>query len=352
MTSDYNALFPTRNSITATGNIRTTPEDFQVTELNNCQLSGDGEHLWLYIQKTNNNSIWVAKQLSNICQVPQKQVAFAGQKDRHAITKQWFSVQLAKVTEADKLQSALGKDICILKAGFHRRKIKIGQLDANAFKIVIRDIQGDKKLIEENIKNIIKHGVPNYFGSQRFGHDMGNITKCHNWFAGNYKVKSRNLKSLLISTARSHIFNLILAKRLEQSIWDKSISGDILQLNKSHSWFPAKDANDEEIKQRLKDFDIHVTAAMWGEDELQSQDECAKLESVIAKEFPVYHRGFEKFRLKHDRRSIRICPTNLTHTWQSKSTLQLSFELLPGAYATGIMREILAITDIKKITTE
>ncbi len=345
MNLDFNNLFPTRNTISATGTIRNKPEDFQVTELNDIDLSGEGEHLWLYIQKTSNNSIWVSKQLANVCQVPQKQVAFAGQKDRHAITKQWFSIQLPKISDPDKIQSALGEGIQIIKSGKHSRKIKTGQLDANAFEIVIRDITGDKQQIENNIQNIIKNGVPNYFGSQRFGHDMGNITKCQDWFAGKYKVKSRNLKSLLISTARSHIFNLIVAKRIQQNTWDKCINGDILQLNKSHSWFPSSDASADEIKKRLNEFDIHLSAAMWGIDAVQSLDDCAQLENSIAKDFPIYQQGFEKFRLKQDRRAMRICPLDFKHLWQDENTLQINFKLLPGAYATGIMREILNIKD-------
>ena len=345
MTLDFNSLFPTRNIITGRGTIRNKPEDFQVTELNDIDLSGEGEHLWLYIQKTSNNSIWVSKQLANVCQVPQKQVAFAGQKDRHAVTKQWFSIQLPKISDPDKIQSALGEGIQIIKSGKHSRKIKTGQLDANAFEIVIRDITGDKQQIENNIQNIIKNGVPNYFGSQRFGHDMGNITKCQDWFVGKYKVKSRNLKSLLISTARSHIFNLIVAKRIEQNTWDKCINGDILQLNKSHSWFPSSDASSDEIEKRLNEFDIHLSAAMWGEDAVQSHDDCAQLENSIAKEFPIYQQGFEKFRLKQDRRAMRICPLDFEYSWQNANTLQLNFKLLPGAYATGIMREVLSIID-------
>ncbi len=346
MTLDFNTLFPTRNTITASGTIRTKPEDFRVTELNDIELSGEGEHLWLTIQKTSNNSIWVAKQLANVCQVPQKKVAFAGQKDRHAITQQWFSIQLPKITDTDKIQSALGHGIQIIKSGKHSRKIKIGQLDANAFEIVIRDISGDKQQIEKNITNIKANGVPNYFGAQRFGHDMGNISKCQDWFAGNYKVKSRNLKSLLISTARSHIFNLIVAKRIEQNIWDKCIDGDVLQLNKSHSWFPSCDASSDEIVKRLTEFDIHLTAAMWGDDAVQSQGQCAQLENSIAKIFPVYQKGFEKFRLKQDRRAMRVCPMDFDFCWQSDNTLKLNFKLLPGAYATGIMREILDIKNV------
>ena len=344
MNLNFDKLFPTLNTLTAQGIIRCKPSDFVVTELNTIELSGQGEHLWLYVKKTNSNTNWVAKQLSNICQVPQRQVGFAGLKDRHAVTSQFFSVQLPKVKDVDKIQAALPEDITVLKAGYHHKKIKTGQLDANQFEITIREVKGDKKAVEQNIQNCIDHGVPNYFGSQRFGHNMGNIEKCHEWFSGNYKVKSRNLKSLLISTARSHIFNLIVAERLRNCTWNTALTGDILQLNNSKSWFPVSQASKDEVVKRLSEQDLHLTAAMWGEDDVQSSDECALLENDIASQFPIYQRGFEKFRLKQDRRAMRICAQDLNYSWQQDKLL-LKFKLAPGAYATGIMREILVIED-------
>ncbi|HFC30649.1 MAG TPA: tRNA pseudouridine(13) synthase TruD, partial [Oceanospirillales bacterium] len=313
----YNELFPTINNINAKGQIRTFARDFKVVENLSVDFSNQGEHLWLYIEKTDSNTNWVAKQLSNVCQVPQKNIGFAGLKDRHAITRQWFSIQLAKISDIDKIQAALPNEIRIIQSAKHHKKIKTGQLDGNNFSIKVRNIKGDKQQIEQNIANIQQNGVPNYFGEQRFGHDMGNIKKASDWFTGNYKVKTRNLKSILISTARSHIFNLIISKRIEQNIWNKAIKGDILQLNNSKSWFEEKDASKSELEKRLSDFDIHITAAMWGENPTQASDKCAKLETEIAQQFPNYQRGFEKFRLKQDRRAMRIIANNLQHNWHN-----------------------------------
>jgi tRNA pseudouridine13 synthase len=336
----FNQLFPTLNPVNSNGAIRSIPEDFKVTEINSIELSGEGEHLWLYVQKTGCNTDWVANQLANICQVPQRQVGYAGLKDRHAVTQQWFSVQLSKVLDCQKINDSLPDEVTVIKSKLHSRKIKTGQLEANQFEIIVREIVGDKKEIEYNIQSIIKNGVPNYFGPQRFGHDMGNIQKAQDWFSGTYKVKSRNLKSLLLSTARSHIFNCIVAQRIADNTWKKPIKGDIFQLNKSHSWFPEKDASPAEISKRLMEFDIHITAAMAGEDSLQSIGDCATLENFIISQFPIYQIGFEKFRLKQDRRSMRICPIDLDFEWED-GHLKLKFNLLPGSYATGILREII-----------
>ncbi|HHL32600.1 MAG TPA: tRNA pseudouridine(13) synthase TruD [Oceanospirillales bacterium] len=340
MILDFDTLFPTINTVSATGKIRTCPEDFRVTERNDIELSGTGEHLWLYIEKTGSNTDWVAKQLSNVCQTPRRQIAYAGMKDRQAITQQWFSIQLPKVADVEKIAAALPDNINILKAGLHSKKIKIGQLEGNQFKLIIRDIIGNKEEIEQNINHIIKLGVPNYFGPQRFGQQMGNIDKAKRWFMGDYKVKSRTLKSLLISSARSHIFNCIVAQRIKDNIWDQTIAGDLLQLQGSRSWFPGADAKPQELIQRLNEFDIHISAAMWGEDAVQSDGACAALENAIALNFPEYHKGFKQFRLKQDRRAIRIQATQLEYHWLNDNSLQLTFELQPGAYATGVLREI------------
>ena len=336
----FNQLFPTLNPVKASGTIRSIPDDFKVTEINDIELSGEGEHLWLYVQKIGSNTDWVADQLSNICQVPRRQVGYAGLKDRHAITQQWFSVQLPKVIDKETINTSLPDQVSIIDAKFHSKKIKTGQLEANQFEIIVRDIDHNKDAIELNIHNVIANGVPNYFGPQRFGHDMGNIQKAQDWFSGIYKVKRKNLKSLLISTARSHIFNCIVAQRIKDDIWNTAINGDILQLNRSHSWFPEHDASSDEISKRLSEFDIHITAAMAGEDSLQSSGECGNLESSIINQFPIYQQGFEKFRLRQDRRAIRICPIGLNFEWVDDN-LKLTFKLLPGAYATGILREII-----------
>ena len=340
MSVDFGTLFPTFNQISASGRIKCKDADFIVTEHTDIDFTGDGEHLWLYVEKINSNTDWVAKQLSNICQVPRMQVGFAGLKDRHAITRQWFSVQLPKVSDISKINSALPDEVQITNSLWHNRKLKTGQLDYNHFEILIRNIEGDKDSVDENIENIKQFGFPNYFGPQRFGIDMGNVEKAKDWFSGTYKVKNKNLKSLLISTARSYIFNSIVAERIKQGFWNKPVKGDIFQLQGSNSWFKDSDATPDEISARLKDFDINITAAMWGENQPISNDECLYLEENIASQFQTFQLGFTKFRLKQERRSIRCIASELNYEWLDNH-LKLSFILRPGSYATGLIREIL-----------
>jgi len=342
MISTFDTLFPTLNTVSSKGIIRQQPEDFMVIEHNDVSFTESGEHWWLKVEKINSNTAWVATQISSACKVPARQVGFAGIKDRHAITQQWFSVQLPKIRDLDEIKAKLPDEITIIDNHWHKNKIKTGFLTCNEFRLRIRDIQGDKAQIEANLETIKRQGAPNYFGPQRFGHNLNNIQQAKDWFAGTIKVNNKNLRGLLISTARSHIFNLIVAHRIAHKTWNQVIPGDILQLNQSHSWFHAQDATSDELTQRLAAFDIHLTAALWGEDDVQSTDQCAKIESQIADTQAAYQPGFISHRVKQDRRAIRIHPEAMSHHWEGHDLL-LNFKLQAGAYATSILREMIQI---------
>lgn len=111
---------------TLSGRIRTNSEDFQVDEIQQFTPSGDGEHVWLHIKKTGENTDWVAGLLAKIAEVPRKDVSYAGMKDRHAVTTQWFSVQMPG-REAPNWLKSLPDTIQILNEKRHDRKLKRGK---------------------------------------------------------------------------------------------------------------------------------------------------------------------------------------------------------------------------------
>lgn len=338
----FDELFDKLNNTDASGSLKDAIEDFIVIENNDISFTNQGEHLWLKIQKKATNTSQVATFLAQACKVSPRQVAYAGLKDRQAVTQQWFSIQLPKISDTEQIQNNLPSSIKIIEQKWHQKKLKTGCISDNEFKITINNIEGDHESIKTNINFVKKQGVPNYFGPQRFGHQMGNIQQAQDWFSGHKRVSNRNLRSLLISTARSHIFNSIVAQRIKCKLWQKPIEGDIMQLDGSHSWFYATDESQNNLMNRLKQFDIHITAALWGEDSTQSTADCADLEETIAASFPIYQSGFEKFRVKQDRRSIRLLPQQLNHSFSEKQ-LKISFKLPPGCYATSVLREIINI---------
>ena len=156
--------------------IRGEPADFVVTEILNLDFSGDGEHDWLWIEKTGANTAWVGEQLAKHAGVHPRDVGFSGLKDRHAVTRQWYSVR--RPTGAGSNWGALDIDgVRVLEQHRHQRKLKRGAHRANRFRIALRggEVAAHSEQLVARLELIAAQGAPNYFGEQRFGRDGGNI---------------------------------------------------------------------------------------------------------------------------------------------------------------------------------
>lgn len=329
------------------------PADFIVNELLSMDFCENGEHLWLCLRKTNLNSQYVAKLLAKWADIPVKDVGFSGLKDRHAITTQFFSLRIPKkispsVDFAQFLQqhSALNTDenLEILAQHWHDKKLQRGTHKFNQFIITLKQVRGDKTAIENQLELIKMHGVPNYFGEQRFGREENNLAQAVALFNKSLPLKANRPKdkekiSLYLSSARSELFNAILAKRVRENSWQTPILGDVMNLAGSHSFF-TPEIIDETITQRLASADIHLTGAMWGMGELQSFGDVAKLEQSVIDSNPDYQlfaNGLAEFGLQQQRRALRLLPTDLTWQWLDDERLQLQFVLPAGSFATTIL---------------
>jgi len=319
------------------GVIRVNPEDFQVDEIQQFTPSGKGEHVWLHIQKTGENTEWVGDQLAKIADVARRDVSYAGMKDRNAVTTQWFSVQMPG-REAPDWQAQLPESIIVLDEQRHDRKLKRGALKGNKFKLIIRDFVGDESALKESVENIVQQGIPNYFGEQRFGRDGDNVRKARQWFKGEFKVKSRPKRSIYLSAARSWIFNHILSMRVKNGTWNQAVRGDIFMLDGSKSCF--NDHIDGEIIQRIEKQEIHPTGVLWGRGELGSKDEVAVLEADVAREFTILCDGLEKHGLKQERKALRLSVKDLKYCSVESGIVEISFSLPAGAFATSVLSEI------------
>ena len=214
--------------------LRATAEDFRVEEILGYDADGHGEHVLLWVEKRDANTDWVARELAKFAGVPPVAVGYAGLKDRHAVTRQTFSVQLAGKPDPD--WSTLGcAGVAVLAATRHSRKLKRGALRGNRFVLTLRDVQGDPAAADALLAQIAARGVPNYFGEQRFGRAGNNVAQARAMFAG--RRVERNQRSMLLSAARSQIFNDVLATRVERGVWDTALDGEIWSLAGSHSWF-------------------------------------------------------------------------------------------------------------------
>lgn len=327
---------------TTTGCIRQSPEDFQVTEIPLVEPTGEGEHVWLYVRKRATNTAWVAKQLARVAGVRERDVSYAGLKDRHAVTEQWFSVHLPGQIDPD--WSEIDSDgIQVLKHVRHSRKLRRGALQGNVFRIVIRELVADMGQLEQRLEQIAAGGVPNYFGEQRFGIEGRNLSLADKLFNGERLKLKRPVRGLVLSAARSFLFNQVLSERITGSSWNKALPGDVLQLDGTHSIFVVE-AIDDEIEQRILSADLHPTGPLAGEGGKLPNDHAGSIETAVLDQYSAWCEGLVKARLKADRRSLRLMVKEFTWEKNSDDNLILKFRLRPGAYATSVLREILRVS--------
>jgi tRNA pseudouridine13 synthase len=322
-----------------TGEIRQLPEDFIVEETLAFEPSGSGEHVFLQIQKTGENTEFVARQLARFANVRQRDIGYAGLKDRHAVTTQWFSVWLPKGEEPN-WQEFETPSIQILQVTRHARKLKRGVLANNCFEITIKNWQGDKIKTLEQLSAMQTHGVPNYYGTQRFGHNGQNVVKAIAMFAGE-KV-GREQRSLYLSAVRSFLFNEILATRIEKNCWNQGLEGDVLMIDSSHSCFAVQELDDE-LRARLTQNLLHPTGALFGSGVVRINTKSLELEQQIFEKYPDLTAGLLKFDVESARRALRVRAANLTWEFIDEKTVVLKFNLPAGSYATAVLREIITL---------
>ena len=331
--------------------IRTTPEDFLVEEIPAFEASGEGEHLLLTLEKRELNTASVAKRLAEWAGLPEMAIGYAGMKDRHAVTRQRFSVHLPKRVAPDiaRLQqddpaSSPGQALRVLEVAWHNRKLPRGALAGNRFVLVLREVRGERADVDARLAQIAARGLPNWFGEQRFGRDGGNVEAALAMFAGR-RVR-RDQRSILLSAARSELFNRVLAARVLDGTWDKGLEGEVWVLSGSRSVFGPEPWT-ETLAGRLAAFDIHPSGPLWGAGELRSTGACAATEvgALQAPEAIALCAGLEKAGLKQERRAMRLVPQELSWQWQGDQALRLDFSLPPGSYATALLQELGSVAD-------
>lgn len=319
--------------------LRVAPEDFVVEEILGYDADGEGEHALLWVEKRGANTDWVARELARYAGVPPLNVGYAGLKDRHAVTRQTFSVGLAGKPEPD-WSAFPSTEAKVLMATRHRRKLKRGALRGNRFVLVLRDVEGDRAAAEQVLAQIAQRGVPNYFGEQRFGREGGNVAQARAMFAG--RRVDRDKRAFLLSAARSEIFNHLLAARVERGAWDSPLDGEIWSLAGSRSWFGPEPFNDV-LAERVAKGDIHPSGPLWGDGETPAQGDAGSLEREIAAANEDLAKGLASARMEQERRPLRLMPQGLRWRWLESDALELSFELPAGAYATVVVRELAQI---------
>ncbi len=335
------------------------PEDFIVKENTSVKFSGEGEHCWLYIKKRGCNTDWVAQQLAKYCGVKNMAVSYAGLKDRHAVTSQWFSVQLpglptpewaafeAKFNAGNSEDSIL-EQIHVIESFRHNKKIQRGALKSNSFEITLRELSGTNdemfSRLQERCDRIAQYGVPNYFGPQRFGRNHNNLDQAEKMFTNPKFRLSRQKRGLYLSAARSWMFNKILSDRVDSCVWNKRLPGDVFMLDGKSACFKDEPSDVSQLDVRLDNNEIHPTAVLWGEGESMVTEQAEIIESQIINQYPIYRDGLNSARVQSQRRACRVVPHDFKCSRLADSYV-VSFCLPPGSYATVVLAEIFSELD-------
>lgn len=326
-----------------TAQLKACAEDFQVDEVLDIPLSGSGEHLWLWVEKRLLNTEEAARRLAKAAGVSLRQISYAGLKDRQALTRQWFSIHLPGKSDP-QLSAAEGEDLRILDIQRHSRKLQRGAHSANGFTIRLTDLKADQGALQARLQIIAAQGVPNYFGLQRFGENGNNLLGALEYAQRNELPVQRNLRSRLLSTGRSALFNRVLAQRVQSSTWNTAQVGDVLAFTGSRSFFIA--GPDECNDPRLAELDVHPTGPLWGEGELASQAQTLHDEQQVAATLAQLCTWLERANLQQERRILRLPVRDLTWSFPAEDCLQLQFILPPGCFATVVLRELVELLSV------
>ncbi len=312
--------------------IRAKPEDFEVIEIPKVSPSGSGEHLLVRLRKRGANTPWAATQLARWAGVPERSVSWAGLKDRHAVTEQWFSIHCLN---ADPDPATFEAEGCtLLEVHRHGRKLRRGALAGNRFRIVLRELDGQADVVAKQVPALAT-GFPNRFGPQRFGRGGRNLVLAQRWLSGGPPPRQRSQKGFLISAARSAIFNAILDRRVDLGVWDKPVAGDVMMLEGTGSRFSI-DTVDDGILERCASGDVHPSAPMWGRGGTASSSEALVIEQSAMEAYLAMSQGLERIA-EMERRPLRVIPRELGAEVLDPNTLAVGFELPAGAYATTLL---------------
>lgn len=306
-------------------------EDFNVTEVPLQPPSGGGEHVWLEVQKNGANTSFVAEQLAAAAGVQARDVGYAGLKDRRAITRQWFSIYLPEGREGPTpdLTAHWHPEFQVLRQSRHLKKLRRGDLQGNHFRIVLRDVSGDRDAIDTRLEAVSSKGVPNYFGAQRFGFDGSNLEQGRAMLAREVRVRNPNKKGLYLSAVRSFVFNEVLALRIQQGLWGQTLAGDVMDTAGGGP-----------------------TGPLWGRGRVATLDRAQALENAVAQGHAALCEGLEHAGLVQERRALVVTPSALTWAWPGDRQLEIAFFLPAGSYATSVLNEVLSTTELERHAAE
>ncbi|MCE9665856.1 tRNA pseudouridine(13) synthase TruD [Halomonas sp. M5N1S17] len=322
-----------------TGDYRATPEDFVVEEILDFAPEGQGEHLWLWIEKRGLTTLEVVRHLARACEVTQRAVGYAGMKDRIAVTRQWLSVHLpGREGPGDLAERLATHGVQVLEQVRHPRKLKRGVHRGNRFSLVITGEAVQAPGLEARWEWLCRHGAPNGFGPQRFGPDGRNLARARAVLARGWR-KRDDREGMMLSTARSYLFNELLAMRQGDGNWDRLLPGEVAMLDGTASQFVVETV-DAELAERAARLDLHPSGVLWGVGSSATAGSAAEYEQRLRERHGPLCDGLESAGVKLARRPLRM-RLGKPRLSREPACLRLDFILPRGSFATAVLRELI-----------
>ena len=326
------------------GVLRREPGDFRVDEELGFEPEECGPHHWLLVGKTGCTTPYTARILAGRFALPVREIGFSGLKDRHAETTQWFTVP-ARAHACDPHPGEIADGVRIVRASRGRKKLRRGVHAGNRFAITVRDVGGDRNALADRAGRIARAGVPNCFGAQRFGRDAGNVGAAAGLLRGDVKPPGRLARGLYLSAARSLLFNRILHWRAEAGTWNRCVPGDaVVVAGRRRALAPgASPREGGSAAEWVAALRAHPTGPLWGRGARAGvAAEALAFEVAALAGCEGWQAGLEAAGLEAARRALRVVPSNFAWEERADGSLTVRFALPRGAYATAVMRELVA----------
>jgi len=286
-------------------------KSFIVNENTNQIFSNKGNFVILKIKKQNLSTWELISYISQMLDIDEKLIGYAGLKDKKATTIQYVSIPKYKANDFKLLNTI---NVKVIDSFIHNKKLKIGDLQSNSFIIILHNFKADElPIFYQRLSHIQKHGMPNYFGYQRFGKE-DNFKKSKAIMEGELFLKDKKLEKFLKTAYQSYFFNSWLRKRVDISIVEDNkkligLDGDILSIN------------DHKI----------ITGLLPGRDVLRANKKAREIEKEFDDMF-IQEKGY--------RRDAMVYPTKIKNKLIDDKMI-LEFTLQKSSYATVFIEMLL-----------
>ena len=333
-----------RDTILGSILIRSVDEDFQVEEIPSYPLKGSGQHAWLWVEKRGLTSSRMINLISSRLEIRGNDVGVAGQKDRHAVTRQYVSVPARCADAAARISEPQLK---VLSVTLHKNRLKTGHHRGNRFRLTLRPAAGSPAFTSEDLTAVAARlieleqgGFPNYYGPQRFGLEGNTVNEglrlLHGRLPADYwpENQTRRLRRFALSSVQSAVFNLVLGARIATASAGTPTTGDVVIRRggiKPFMWPQDSTATD-----------LIPAGPMFGPKMISSAGPVLEQEFAALQTLGLTGEEFSRFSslTSGARRGMLEFPSECSAQLTDDGNLCLQFCLSSGTYATTLLREI------------